>query len=338
MNIPWFGSPPYDSKYYKYAIYLILSTLIIISILNIIWVFSNRPKLLYFSLIYIYPIILLSLISYRFLRSQNEKRRAKQYSEIINRSSYYLNLIEPDIDEFDKILSTEIQTIKKGPVSLFLYTLIIFLDFCRTIIIVEHDIYQRHNNNGNLSGLSKEFPYKKLFIIFKKMQYKIKNIDEVGTFDLIGNLLATIIQVRQIDQEDHLVPIDSNNLIEKCESISDLIKIRLFNEIDDETINLISLIRLQKIISEEDISSIGWQALIGFWIQLRIGLIKKELPKELSKVWVGPCQLLANQIDGAMFYYKKKYYRNMVKLIISSFDWRLKIPGFLYNPESISRT
>jgi len=333
MQIPWHGQIPPESRIFKYTIYLISVWFFLLILINILAIYFKQPILLWRSTLVFAPATILMLTVYFEFKRFDERLRAKQLSEIIHKSSHFLGNPIPDINNFDKFLSTDIENLKRGPVSLYIYSTLIFLDFARVLIVKEHEnaiqANAKHKHDKKYAAV--EFPYRELHRDFEKIEYFVLILDRVGTFDAFGYIFTKLLLLRRKFYREQLGEFTKDGFIESCESISDSLKIRLFNEAYSESLDLLNSIRLQKIPGDIDYSLIGWQSLITYWIWIRIEYIKHLSIDERRTIWLGPSKILANQIDAAIQYYQFGNYRGVVDLIITSFDWRLRIPKVIFS-------
>lgn len=324
MYTPWHGKTPKESKWHQFFIFgLVIFAIVTMLILSYSVFYSRDPHPLWNIVAYFAPAGLIFFVIYLRVKEEFEKRRLHALADVLLKATYYLRKDPPTVVEFDNKLSVYLLNVLKGPESLFILSLSRYLEHLRLIIVRENQLFELNEGSTKLI-----FPYKELSSSFYKLSDAITKLDKTLAFDLVGEMLSLILKFRRMMDQEPLIEFSMPAFIDSCQSISGLLKIRLFLDADFECKELVKKVRLQNV---DDLSTIGWQAVIVYWIWIRLSIIETALPLKESrfKLWVGPSRLLADQIDSIIIFYEQQDFDHIVQVIISSFDWNLRIPRFL---------
>lgn len=261
---------------------------------------------------------------YTKLKQRLVDQKINRYVRIIRQITDSLIKTPPSLNEFDFLLYSETSFIWKGAVSTYLIATDRLLDLTRILIMAEESRTKIFTSSEHPNFLEE---------LHSNLEALAKSIEKQGplrTFNSISSMILLAIKARNINlkDEDKTSVGSYEDFISECTSISEYLKQRRFSPAEETIQAVIDKIHLSKDIEQ---ANMKWEALIAFWISIRIAIIRTDLlaRKQFKRPRVGPSRILAFQIDEVVASFKNDDMRNVVNTIIESFDWRKRIPLLL---------
>lgn len=296
---------------------LILTTIIISTLLFFCGLITKNLELLFM----VFPLGLtssISLLLYQKIKGEYIKRNKQKLVEIIRQGASFLEMKPPQLTKYDIALSSKTGFVWEGVISSYLISTAHFLNHTRYLIISED-----HGRSKNWSCDPESTILTNVASITKKMANAISDDDTVLTFQSIGELYALSLQNRRCIEKKPSVSYSNESFIEDISNISTSLKQRNLFEADMYQEKLIENLKQE---NPPQKTIYKWQALIAYWIWLRLSLLNSINKKGFVSGWLDPYSVLYRQIDVIIRYFKNEDWMDVSEIIYGSFDWRTWIP------------
>lgn len=299
---------------------LIFATILLSIFLLLIGLIRKEISLLFL----VFPLGItssISLIIYQKIKGIYIRRNKQKLVEIIRNAASFLERKPPQLTKYDITLSSKTGFVWEGVISSYLISTAHFLNHTRYLIISED-----HGRSRTWSDEPESSILFDVASISKKMANALSEDDNVQTFQSIGELYALSLQNRRKLENKPIIVYSNENFFEDISRISDSLKQRNLYDADQYQERLIENLK-QEIPPQKTLYK--WQALIAYWIWLRLSLINSKNKGLYISGWVDPYTIFYQQIDAIIHYYKNEDWMEVSEIIYGSFDWRTWIPRIL---------
>ncbi len=283
-----------------YIIIIRILILITITLSSALFVYGFIKRELSLLLL-VFPLSLtssVSLIIYQRIKGAYIKKNKQKLVEIIRNAASFLEKKPPQLTKYDITLSSKTGFVWEGVISSFLISTAHFLNHSRYLIISED-----HGRNKTWSCEPESSILIDVASITRKMANALSEDDTVQTFLSIGELYALSLQNRRCLENKTIIKYSDESFIDDISKISTSLKQRNLFEADLFQERLIENLKQE---NPPKMTIYKWQALIAYWIWLRLSLLNSIKKGFYFAGWSDPYSILYRQIDAIIRYFKNE--------------------------------
>lgn len=257
-------------------------------------------------------------VMYRLVKTRQITNKAQKLADLLDSVADELEKDNSKLTLFDIGTHTNTEFVWTGAVAPFLVATVRLFQQAKINIISEQS-----GRNRQWTTTIKQSPIMELSRQTKKIALTLRDSDQIGTFEAIGDLFVFALLYRKGIQKIKEKEYSENDFLKELESISLLLKQRHFIQTNNNVKLLIDNILSQ---SHSNAAKTRWQAIIAYWLSIRLSLIEAPSTPSPSSFWLGPSKILSMQLDSILQAYIERDYADITETIYESFDWRTKVP------------
>jgi hypothetical protein len=306
------------SRFLRFTRSVSISLLWVILVCLFIGLVKRDIFVLSFIAFILSPAFVLIGIIYRLTKTWQITNKTQKLADLLDKSADELEKDNSKLTLFDITTHSNTEFVWSGAVTPFLVATVRLFQQAKINIISEQS-----GRNKQWTTPIKQSPIMELSRQTKKIVLALRDSDQIGTFEAIGDLFVFALLFRKRIQAIKEREYPEHDFLRDLESISFLLKQRHFIKANDAVKHLIDNILSQ---SSPDPTRMRWQAILAYWLSIRLSLIEAPSTPPPSSFWLGPSKILSMQVDSISQAYTEQDYADITETIYESFDWRSKVP------------
>ena len=301
---------------YFIVVYLIIVT----AILFYGWV-SGDTFWLFAVFAVIAPLGLVLTLVYRLSKRRVIRTKTLKLAQVLDYVAAHIDEPPRNLPSYDVELSDNTAFVSHDVLSPFLLGVTRMLVHAKFVIISE----ERGKGKEWSIDPSPNSPPAILARQTKSIARAMRDDDPVAAFESVGELLAL---PRRLNLEAAVSSgeFTIEDFVQTCRHVARFLSERDLLNADYLTQQLITNVKER---AAPDAADLKWQALIAYWLGLRMTIMKSSVQFEPTRIWSGPSRLLAAQLKAALDAFEDRDFTDLSEIVYESFDWRTRVPRFI---------
>lgn len=258
-----------------------------------------------------FPIGVFTYVLYGFVKNRFSNSKVKELSETISRATDYIRRVPLKLGEFDVALSNEIRFSWEGVRVPFA------LAISRMLTQAKFGFMSEFHRGRNIDVIRTKLDLLSLGV--KEQDYSV-------AYESLGALFAFPLGNATLSKNEKKIDYHTK-YIQVCQQIANLLESGKLIDADQDSKKLSQLLPKLKSVNSPLLS---WQALISYWIYIRISFLLDPQGNSSNSLYLGPSKTLAREIGLMVDLYMNNNWKGIGELINESFHRSKRTPGSIF--------